>query len=46
MGDNSVIGAYSVITCDIPANAAAMNIPCRAVGKSVHMKENSISGIE
>lgn len=29
IGDNSVIGAGSVVTKDIPANAVAMGVPCR-----------------
>lgn len=29
IGDNSVIGAGSVVTSDIPANVIAMGIPCR-----------------
>jgi galactoside O-acetyltransferase len=31
IGDNSVIGAGSVVTNDIPANVVALGIPCRAV---------------
>lgn len=31
IGDNSVIGAGSVVTRDIPANAVAFGVPCRVV---------------
>ena len=31
IGDNSVIGAGSVVTKDIPANVVAMGVPCRVV---------------
>lgn len=31
IGENSVIGAGSVVTKDIPANVVAMGIPCRVV---------------
>ena len=31
IGDNSVIGAGSVVTKDIPANVVAMGTPCRVV---------------
>ena len=29
IGDNSVIGAGSVVTRDIPANVVAFGVPCR-----------------
>jgi galactoside O-acetyltransferase len=31
IGDNSAIGAGSVVTDDIPANVAALGVPCRVV---------------
>ena len=31
IGENSVIGAGSVVTHDIPANVVAMGVPCRPV---------------
>jgi galactoside O-acetyltransferase len=31
IGDNSVIGAGSVVTSDIPANVVAVGIPCRVL---------------
>ena len=31
IGDNSVIGAGSVVTKDVPANVVAMGVPCRVV---------------
>lgn len=31
IGDNSVIGAGSVVTKDIPANVVAVGVPCRVV---------------
>jgi galactoside O-acetyltransferase len=31
IGDNSVIGAGSVVTSDIPANVVALGLPCRVV---------------
>jgi acetyltransferase-like isoleucine patch superfamily enzyme len=31
VGDNSVIGAGSVVTRDIPANVVAVGNPCRVV---------------
>jgi galactoside O-acetyltransferase len=31
IGDNSVIGAGSVVTSDIPANVVAVGVPCRAL---------------
>ena len=31
IGDNTVIGAGSVITRDIPANVVAAGAPCRAI---------------
>lgn len=34
IGDNCVIGAGSVVTRDIPADAVAVGNPCRVVGKA------------
>jgi galactoside O-acetyltransferase len=31
VGDNSVIGAGSVVTADIPANVVAFGVPCRVI---------------
>ncbi|MDR2447303.1 MAG: hypothetical protein LBD58_08485 [Treponema sp.] len=31
IGDNSVIGAGSVVTSDIPTNVVAFGVPCRVV---------------
>ncbi len=31
IGDNSIIGAGSVVTRDIPANVFACGVPCRVV---------------
>ena len=31
IGDNSVIGAGSVVTKDIPANVVAVGNPCRVI---------------
>lgn len=31
IGDNSVIGAGSVVTRDIPANVVAVGVPCRVL---------------
>ena len=31
VGDNSVIGAGSVVTKDIPANVVAAGVPCRVL---------------
>ncbi|MDR1263727.1 MAG: sugar O-acetyltransferase, partial [Oscillospiraceae bacterium] len=31
IGDNSVIGAGSVVTNDIPANVVALGAPCRVI---------------
>ena len=31
IGDNSVIGAGSVVTSDIPANVVAYDVPCRVI---------------
>ena len=31
VGDNSVIGAGSVVTRDIPANVVAAGVPCRVL---------------
>ena len=31
IGDNSIIGAGSVITRDIPANVVAAGVPCRVI---------------
>ena len=33
IGDNSVIGAGSVVTKDIPANVVAVGTPCRVLRK-------------
>ena len=33
IGDNSVIGAGSVVTKDIPANCLAVGNPCRVIRK-------------
>lgn len=30
-GDNSVIGAGSVVSKDIPANVIAMGVPCKVI---------------
>ncbi|MGN0579551.1 MAG: acyltransferase [Ruminococcus sp.] len=32
IGDNAIIGADSVVTNDIPANAVAAGVPCRVIG--------------
>ncbi|WOG27346.1 sugar O-acetyltransferase [Endozoicomonas sp. 8E] len=42
IGDNSVIGAGSVVTRDIPANSVAVGAPCRVI-KSVMSKEAILS---
>ena len=40
IGDNTVIGAGSVVTKDIPANVVAVGNPCRALRPiSEHDKE-------
>lgn len=40
VGDNTVIGAGSVVTRDIPANSVAMGVPCRVVREiSEHDRE-------
>ena len=31
IGENSVIGAGSVVTCSIPANCIAVGNPCRVI---------------
>lgn len=31
IGDNSIIGAGSVVTRSIPANVVAVGVPCRVV---------------
>ena len=31
IGDNSIIGAGSVITRDIPANVVAAGVPCKVI---------------
>ena len=33
IGDNSIIGAASVVTKDIPANTLAYGSPCKAIRK-------------
>ena len=33
IGDNSVIGAGSVVNCDIPKNSVAVGNPCRVIKK-------------
>ena len=33
IGENSIIGAGSVVTKDIPANVVAMGVPCKVVRK-------------
>lgn len=49
IGDNTVIGAGSVVTRDIPANVVAMGTPCRPVreisdrDKEVYFKNRPIS---
>ena len=35
IGDNAVIGAGSVITKDVPANAIAVGNPCRIIKKQM-----------
>ena len=32
IGDNSIIGAGSVVTKDIPSNSVACGVPCRVIG--------------
>ena len=40
IGDNTVIGAGSVVTKDIPANVVAYGIPCKVIGEiNEHDKE-------
>jgi galactoside O-acetyltransferase len=33
IGDNSIIGAGSVVTKDIPANVVAFGVPCKVIRK-------------
>ena len=35
MGDSAVIGAGSVVTKDVPANAIAVGNPCRIIKKQM-----------
>lgn len=37
IGDNSVIGAGSVVTREVPANVLAMGVPCRAIRDLHHI---------
>ncbi len=45
IGDNSVIGAGSVITKDIPANVLAFGNPCRVI-REITEKDKMLSGVE
>ncbi len=40
IGDNSVIGAGSVVTKDIPANSLAVGNPCRVIRTLEQNREN------
>lgn len=46
IGENSIIGAGSVVLSDIPPNSIAMGVPARVVGSTVRYKERSISSWE
>jgi acetyltransferase-like isoleucine patch superfamily enzyme len=43
IGQNSVIGAGSVVIADIPPNCIAMGVPARVVGSTLKYKENLVS---
>lgn len=44
IGDNTVIGAGSVVTRDIPSNCVAYGSPCRVAVKSASTTENIFTG--
>ena len=44
IGDGAVIGANSVVTCDIPANAIAVGSPARVVGERPAMQQDHKEG--
>ena len=46
IGDNTVIGAGSVVTKDIPSNVVAVGNPCRVLRESTNMIKSTISKIE
>ena len=46
IGDNTVIGAGSVVTKDIPDNVVAVGNPCRVLGRLRKETGNIISGTE
>mgnify|MGYP003817108081 CR=1 FL=1 len=43
IGDNSVIGAGSIVTRDIPANVVAVGNPCRVLKEIAHLDESYAS---
>ncbi len=47
IGDNTVVGAGSVVTKDLPANVVAMGVPCRVVREvDAHDKEVYFRGMK
>ena len=46
IGDNTVIGAGSVVTKDIPSNVVAVGNPCRVLREINEHDKNIISKIE
>jgi acetyltransferase-like isoleucine patch superfamily enzyme len=43
IGENSIIGAGSVVISDIPPNSIAMGIPARVVGSTLKYKDKHIA---
>lgn len=47
IGDNCIIGAYSLVTHDIPANSVAAGVPCRVIcSLDDYYKKRKNKGIE
>jgi len=42
IGDEVIIGAYSVVTKDIPSNCVAVGNPAKVIKNNIHMNENAI----
>lgn len=46
IGDNSIIGANSVVTKDIPANCIAVGNPARVVKTDIHLSTEKVFPIK
>jgi acetyltransferase-like isoleucine patch superfamily enzyme len=42
VGENAVVGAFSLVNADIPDNAIAYGVPAKVVGKAAPKKDERL----